>query len=45
MLRAVVYLDPISGYVGRLIYDSSMDNVGEVNNDNLLQLHLWWDNN
>ena len=34
MLRAVVYLDLISGYVGRLIHDSSMDNVGEVNNDN-----------
>ena len=33
MLRAVVYLDLISGYVGRLIHDSSMDNVGEVNND------------
>ena len=34
MLRAVVYLDLISGYVGRLIHVSSMDNVGEVNNDN-----------
>ena len=34
MLRAGVYLDLISGYVGRLIHDSSMDNVGEVNNDN-----------
>ena len=37
MLRAVVYLDLISGNVGRLIYDSSMDNVGKVNNDKLLQ--------
>ena len=33
MLRVVVYLDLISGYVG-LIHVSSMDNVGEVNNDN-----------
>ena len=33
MLRAVVYLDLVSGYVGRLIHDSSMVNVGKVNND------------
>ena len=37
MLMAVVYLDLISGYVGRLIHVSSMDNVGEVNHDKLLQ--------
>ena len=44
-LGSVVYLDLISGYVGRLIHVSSMDNVGEVNNDMLLQLKLRWDNN
>ena len=44
MLRAVVYLDLISGYVGRLIHVTSMDNVGEVNHD-VVATKLRWDNN
>ena len=35
-LGSAVYLDLISGYVGRLIHDSFMVNVGKVNNDKLL---------
>ena len=33
MLRAVVHLDLISGYVGRLIHVLSMDNAGELNHE------------
>ena len=45
MLGCCCYLDICSGYVGRLTHVSSMDNVGEVNHDKLLQLKFDMDNN